>query len=289
MTQGRRRRCCADAADSRRGANGNWKTGGATITRCLFASLLLLACYGVSAARAAGIQPPKDRKIRVAVVMTEGATMIDFAGPWEVFQDVHVSERGVDIDQQMPFELFTVGASRQPIRTSGGMTVVPDFTFADAPVPDVVVVGAQRGGPGLSPWLRKVRGQARLVLSVCTGAFKLAEAGLLDGKRATTHTTTRHTFATPSQGDAVAATLRTGRRRRLRSGGLSSGIDLGARRRATRRAAAAHGRVYGVPGAAGRVTMASAALATSGDCVGRHRPRRARSRRLLRSRCRRLG
>ena len=189
------------------------------------ASLLLLAC-GVAAATT--LQAPKDRKIRVAVVMTEGATMIDFAGPWEVFQDVWVPERGGDMEQQMPFELFTVGADRQPIRTSGGMVVVPDHTFADAPVPDVVVIGAQRGAPGLAPWLRKVRGQARVVMSVCTGAFKLAEAGLLDGKRATTH----HDFHDRFRDGFPKVTLVAGERFVqsddvvFTAGGLSSGIDL---------------------------------------------------------------
>ena len=154
--------------------------------------------------------------------------MIDFAGPWEVFQDVWLPARAGAMEQQMPFELFTVGASRQPIRTSGGMVVVPDHTFADAPVPDVVVVGAQRGAPALAPWLRKVRSQAQVVMSVCTGAFKLAEAGLLDGKRATTH----HDFHDRFRRSFPKTTLVAGARFVqsdevvFTAGGLSSGIDL---------------------------------------------------------------
>jgi transcriptional regulator GlxA family with amidase domain len=195
--------------------------------RLLFLALLL-SVQAVQAAATPVLKAPADRHIRVAVVLTEGSTMIDFAGPWEVFQDVHVPERGKTMDEQMPFELFTVGVSREPIETSGGMKVVPQYTFADAPVPDVVVVGAQRGAPALSDWLRQMRGKARIVMSVCTGAFKLAEAGLLDGKPATTH----HDFYEPFaerypkvklvrskryvQADDVVYT----------GGGLSSGIDL---------------------------------------------------------------
>src|SRR5690242_10520720 len=86
-------------------------------------------------AHAAALQPPEGRKIRVAVVLTEGAVVIDFAGPWEVFENVHTGTG--DMQQQMPFELYTVGRDRQPIHTSGGakpgMTVVPDYDFADAP------------------------------------------------------------------------------------------------------------------------------------------------------------
>lgn len=189
---------------------------------------LLLSVPAVQAAAPTALKPPTDRHIRVAVVLTEGATMIDFAGPWEVFQDVHVPERGKTMDEQMPFELFTVGASKDPIETSGGMTVVPQYTFADAPVPDVVVVGAQRGAPALSEWLRQMRGKSRIVMSVCTGAFKLAEAGLLDGKQATTH----HDFYEPFSSRYPKVTLVRSKRYVqaddvvYTGGGLSSGIDL---------------------------------------------------------------
>jgi transcriptional regulator GlxA family with amidase domain len=177
---------------------------------------------------AAQLVPPANRPIRVAFVLTDGATMIDFAGPWEVFQDVVLPEQGSTANQAAPFELFTVGAAKEPIRISGGMTVVPEYTFADAPVPDVIVVGAQRGAPDLAPWLRKMREKSRIVMSVCTGAFKLADAGLLEGKQATTHHDFFDAFAKrfPSvtlvrdkrfvQADSVVYS----------AGGLTSGIDL---------------------------------------------------------------
>jgi transcriptional regulator GlxA family with amidase domain len=176
---------------------------------------------------AAQLVPPANRPIRVAVVLTDGATMIDFAGPWEVFQDVMLPGEG-SAEPTTPFELFTVGAAKEPIRTSGGMAVVPDYTFADAPVPDVIVIGAQRGAPDLGPWLRKMRPQSRIIMSVCTGAFKLADAGLLDGKPATTHHDFFDAFAKrfPKvtlvrdkrfvQADSVVYS----------AGGLTSGIDL---------------------------------------------------------------
>ena len=75
---------------------------------------LLLASLGLATRLDAALVAPKDRPIRVAVVLTDGATMIDFAGPWEVFQDVMIPERGKTMDEQMPFQLFTVGGSRQP-------------------------------------------------------------------------------------------------------------------------------------------------------------------------------
>jgi len=151
------------------------------------ATLLAATAIVPAVAGAPVLKAPAQGHIQVAFVLTEGATMIDFAGPWEVFGDVHVPERGATMEEQMPFELFTVGTAKKPTRISSGFTMIPDYSFADAPMPDVVVVGAQQGAPELSAWLKRVRAENRVVMSVCTGAFKLAQAGLFDGKRATTH------------------------------------------------------------------------------------------------------
>lgn len=187
-----------------------------------------LAMILVLPATAGELKAPKKGKIKVAFVMTDGATMIDFAGPWEVFQDVHVRDRGETMDEMMPFELYTVSQSRKAIRTSGGMKVVPDYTFADAPMPDVVVVGAQRGSKDLTGWLRKVAPEVDVMMSVCTGAFQLGRAGLFDGKRATTH----HDFFDAFEKDFPEVELVRGRRFVeadsviSSAGGLTSGIDL---------------------------------------------------------------
>src|SRR5213593_680288 len=66
------------------------------------------------------LHPPVKGAIPVAFVLTEGATVIDFAGPWEVFQDVMVEGRGSSADDQMPFRLFTVSDPKEPIRATGG-------------------------------------------------------------------------------------------------------------------------------------------------------------------------
>lgn len=189
--------------------------------------LMILSAATLFAAPAKKLEPPKSGAIKVAFVMNQGATMIDFAGPWEVFQDVHVESR----DPMMPFELYTVAESTEPIRTSGGMRVIPDYSFANAPLPDIVVVGAQRGSPGMHDWLRKAAKDADLVMSVCTGAFKLAEAGLLEGIEATTH----HDFYEQFAGAHPKVTLIRSTRyveggdRIATAGGLTSGIDLALR------------------------------------------------------------
>src|SRR6478672_8056455 len=99
--------------------------------------------------------PPPKGTIPVAVAISEGATVIDFAGPWEVFQDVHVPERGSDMDEMMPFRLFTVSETTRPLRGSAGLQLMADYTFESAPQPGVIVVGAQRGSDALHAWLRK--------------------------------------------------------------------------------------------------------------------------------------
>jgi transcriptional regulator GlxA family with amidase domain len=138
-----------------------------------------------------------ERPIRVAFLLSEGATLIDFAGPWEVFQDVMVDGAGNPIramaqlnagsTARHPFTLYTVAERRDPLRVSGGLTVVPDHTFADAPPPDVIVVGAHRPSEAELSWLKRSSATAGITMSVCTGASVLARAGLLDGQKAATH------------------------------------------------------------------------------------------------------
>ncbi|GAA0717346.1 DJ-1/PfpI family protein [Dokdonella soli] len=199
-----------------------------TIPFFLFAALSVNAIAAEPTARTK-LSAPEHGSIPVAFVVTEGAAMIDFAGPWEVFQDVMVPARGSAMADQHVFKPYVVSDSIQPLRVSGGMTVTPDYTFDNAPVPKIVVVPAQRGdSPKMMEWLRNAAAHSDVVMSVCTGAFKLAKAGLLDGKPATTHhgywVQFQHEFPNVRlqrdmrfvQSDSVVYT----------AGGLSSGIDL---------------------------------------------------------------
>ena len=193
---------------------------------CFRLALVCLLPLPLLAAAAARLTPPSGERILVAVVLTEGATMIDFAGPWEVFQDAQAPAGGGFAVS--PFELYTVSDSRTPIHTSAGMTVIPDYSFQDAPLPQVVVVGAQGGhSPRMLDWLRQQAGRADVLMSVCTGAAKLAAAGLLDGKAATTH----HDFVDDfAQRFPKVKFVRSQRFVQsdpviLTAGGLTSGID----------------------------------------------------------------
>jgi transcriptional regulator GlxA family with amidase domain len=176
------------------------------------------------------LTPPAKGKIPVAFAISEGVTVIDFAGPWEVFQDVHVSSRGKDMEEQMPFQLFTVSDKTEPLTGSGGLKLVPDYTYETAPQPKVVVVPAQRGSEALHAWLRKMTTSTDVIMSVCTGAFQLGKAGLLAGKSATTHHQFLDRFAKTFPDVNVKRGLRFVEEEKISTaGGLSSGIDLALR------------------------------------------------------------
>ncbi|HEX8142540.1 MAG TPA: DJ-1/PfpI family protein [Pyrinomonadaceae bacterium] len=174
------------------------------------------------------IAPAKGR-IPVAFAISQGVTVIDFAGPWEVFQDVMLKGRGGEMGQ-MPFQLFTVAENTEPITASAGLKLIPDYTFETAPQPKVLVVPAQRGSAALHEWLRKASRATDVTMSVCTGAFQLAAAGLLSGKAATTH----HEYQDSLAGKYPTIDVKRGVRfvegeRISSAGGLTSGIDLALR------------------------------------------------------------
>lgn len=173
---------------------------------------------------------PEKGHIKVAFALNEGATMIDFAGPWEVFQDVHVSGRGRSHAAQMPFRLYTVSPDGKPLRASGGMQIIPDYSVADAPQPDIVVVPAQRSHKKMLGWLQTVSAKTDVTMSVCTGAFQLGRAGLLDGLTATTHHDFYDDFAEAFPKVQLERGLRFVEHERISTaGGLTSGIDLALR------------------------------------------------------------
>jgi transcriptional regulator GlxA family with amidase domain len=137
---------------------------------------------------------------------------------------------GTDHSMHMtPFDLITVSDKRE-IVTSGGLKIVPNYTFANVPPVRVVVVPAQQGSDAMIEWLRKVTPTTDVTMSVCTGAFKLAKAGLLSGKAATTH----HDYLDKLQKEYPDIQVKRGVRfvegeKISTAGGLTSGTDLALR------------------------------------------------------------
>src|SRR6266404_1189532 len=178
------------------------------------------------AGKANPLKPPVQGSIPVAFLVSEGAVIIDFCGPWEVFQDVNIPGR-----QDAPFRLYTVAETTAPIRASGGMRIVPDYTLANAPAPKVIVIPAQsEPSAAVLEWIRKSTKNTDVTMSVCTGAFVLAKTGLLSGKAATTFHAAFRPFAIQFPDIHLKRGARFVEDSNLATaGGLSSGIDLALR------------------------------------------------------------
>jgi YHS domain-containing protein/putative intracellular protease/amidase len=172
------------------------------------------------------LKPPAQGSIPVAFVVSDGAVVIDFSGPWEVFETVYVPGR-----RENPFQLYTVAATTKAIRASGGLKIIPDYTFETALPPKVVVIPAQNGStPAMLDWIRDSSKNADVTMSVCTGAFVLASTGLLSGRSATTHHGAYKTLSTEFPDIRVKRGARfTEDGNVATAGGLSSGIDLALR------------------------------------------------------------
>lgn len=176
---------------------------------------LLLAC--VSMAPAA---PPAPAPITVGILLFDGVELLDFAGPAEVF---------VVAGEGKLFTVATVAASKQPIRSMGGIEITPTHAFADAPAFDILVLPGgdmQKVTPAGIDWIRTAASRSQVTMSVCMGAFLLARAGLLDGVPATTH----HWGLDKLQQAAPKCSVVAGKRfvdsgRIVTTAGVTAGID----------------------------------------------------------------
>jgi transcriptional regulator GlxA family with amidase domain len=187
-----------------------------------------LALFGGARARSAGAGSsaplPRRDKVKVAFMLGEGANVIDTAGPWEVFQDTVIQ---VDGQHRDAFELYAVGPTEDLLRMTGGLTVKPAYSIRNAPQPHLIVVPAHKSTDDSIAWLREASAGTDVTISICTGAFQLARAGLLKGVPATTH----HDFWDEFQAQYPDVELKRGLRfvdsgRIATAGGLTSGIDM---------------------------------------------------------------
>jgi putative intracellular protease/amidase/YHS domain-containing protein len=172
------------------------------------------------------LEPPAHGPIPVAFLISKGAVVIDFCGPWEVFENVSITG-----SEDPAFRLYTVAESAAPVTVSGGMQIVPNYTFESAPQPRLIVIPAQDGDSDATlEWIRHTSHKTDLTMSVCTGAFLLAKTGLLNGRAATTHHDAYGTLAMQYPAIRVVRGARFVEAGNLASsGGLTSGIDLSLR------------------------------------------------------------
>ena len=183
------------------------------------------AAAGAVAVFSAGtLALPKRESVKVAFMLGDRTNIIDLSGPWEVFQDVML---GGGNDMRHPFLLYTVGRTLDPVRMTGGFQAIPHYDVTNAPQPNVIVVPAHRTDQLLQDWLKRASPGTDVTMSVCTGAFKLAEAGLLKGLSATTHHDYWDAFASEYPDIPLQRGLRFVDSGRIATaGGLTSGFDM---------------------------------------------------------------
>ncbi len=165
--------------------------------------------------------------MNIAIYIYDQAEVLDFSGPFEVFSTASRICTGGD-----PFSVFLIGESGQVVTARGGYRVAPMYGFNNHPPIEVLIVpggmhGEEIRKPHVIEWISQQGQRAKLTASVCTGAFLLAEAGILTAHNVTTHwedisalrssypnLTVHEAVRWVDEGDVVT------------SGGISAGIDM---------------------------------------------------------------
>lgn len=172
------------------------------------------------------MSPPRT----VTLVVFDQLQPLDLVGPHEVFAGANSYERSQG--RPVPYEISIVATVPGLVRSSSGLPIMAEHALPRSAVDTIVVVGGTgsrtaRHDETLVNWLRHASGQARRTCSVCTGSFVLAAAGLLDGRRATTHWAFAAEFARDYPGvDVDPDPLFVNDGPIWTSAGVTAGIDL---------------------------------------------------------------
>ncbi len=135
-----------------------------------------------------GLNKKNDGKIKIGILLFDDVEVLDFAGPFEVFSIPFIGDYSNKI-----FDVITVSEDGEKIVATNGLKVIPDYSITDMPKVDVLIIP---GGGDTSAiiknntimnWIKERAKEVEITASVCTGAFILAKAGLLEGREVTTH------------------------------------------------------------------------------------------------------
>jgi transcriptional regulator GlxA family with amidase domain len=130
-----------------------------------------------------------ERQLKVGILVFNEVEVLDFAGPFEVFSISEAVE-----DKSKLFNAFLVAEKNEALRARNGLQILPSYTFENCPDLDLLVVPGGYGAEQIEiknarllKWLREMRAKTKLLASICTGAFLLAEAGVISDQQVTTH------------------------------------------------------------------------------------------------------
>ena len=169
---------------------------------------------------------------RVGILVFPNVEVLDFCGPYEVFSVTRLNEERRR-EESSPFEVLLVAEGAEPVVATGGLRVIPDATLETCPALEILVVPGGWGtrkemrNQRVLMWIAERAKEVETLTSVCTGAMLLGQAGLLDGRRATTHWRSldwmRQSFPAVTVEDKLHV-VEDGQV--LTSAGISAGIDM---------------------------------------------------------------
>lgn len=168
----------------------------------------------------------------VGIYIFDEIEVLDLGGPFEVFSVASRVMSRLQPGNAKPFEVFTIGERLRPIRARGGLMVQPNFDITNHPAIDLFIVPGgvvteELERPAIIKWIAQTAARSSLTASVCTGAFLLAKAGLLDGKTITTHWSDIAEFRLMFPDIPVQENIRwVDSGKVVTSAGISAGIDM---------------------------------------------------------------
>jgi transcriptional regulator GlxA family with amidase domain len=168
-----------------------------------------------------------DNQLNVAIFIFDDVEVLDFAGPFEVFNVTG------DVIDPAPFNTYTVALTKEPIKARGKLSINPHYSIDKCPTPDIILLP---GGDGRSQlmkderilnWVAEHVEHLEKLLSVCTGSFYIAHTGLLKGLSATTHHGAFPEFKETFPDIALIEDKRYVENGKIiTAGGISAGIDM---------------------------------------------------------------
>tara|TARA_Y100001001_G_C7936967_1_gene284168 strand:+ start:27 stop:647 length:621 start_codon:yes stop_codon:yes gene_type:complete len=170
----------------------------------------------------------------VGIFIFDEVDILDFSGPYEVFCRTRIVP-GLESrlnTETSPFNVFTVSRMVKDVKVSGGLQVTSDYIFKDSPTIDILLIPGGLGTRKLLKcketitWIQDVSKSVSLLTSVCTGSLLLAQAGLLENRRATTHWGALDLLKKISPSTTVIKDQRVVEDGIITSAGVSSGIDM---------------------------------------------------------------
>ncbi|UII34723.1 DJ-1/PfpI family protein [Fulvivirga ulvae] len=166
--------------------------------------------------------------MKVGILIFNEVEVLDFAGPFEVFSLAEA------LDRTKIFDVKLVGQTLQTIKARNGMQVVPDCSFEDHPRFDIIIISGGYGAeeieinnPVMIEWISKQYSNVKIMASVCTGAFLLAKAGLLQNRKATTHWMDLDRLENDFENiEVIRGVKYVDQGKVITSGGISAGINM---------------------------------------------------------------